>query len=357
MTVSKSVTYAEAGVNIDANDRMVEMIRHHMNRTYGPRVISSDNGFAGLFRLDFDEKLFRRNYRRPVLVAGADGVGTKLKIALMARKFDTIGIDLVAMCVNDVIVTGAEPLFFLDYLAADKLVPEKITELVAGIAQGCRDANCALLGGETAEMPGLYAKNDFDMAGFAVGVVDRRKLVDAASVKVGDTVIGLTSSGIHSNGYSLVRKLCFDVAGLKLHSRPKPLGGTTLGEVLLRPTRIYARSIVSLMNRYRVKRVVKAMAHITGGGLPGNIRRIVPDDCDVVVRRSAWKPPPIFAFLQKIGDIRRSEMYRVFNMGIGYVLVVSPSFTRSIMAALKRGGETPCVLGKIRRGKGRVVFN
>ena len=355
--MSKSVTYAEAGVSIDANDRMVDMIRHHMNRTFGPRVISSHNGFAGLFRLDFDEKLFQRNYRRPVLVAGADGVGTKLKIALMARKFDTIGIDLVAMCVNDVIVAGAEPLFFLDYLAVDKLVPEKVTELVAGIAEGCRDANCALLGGETAEMPGLYAKNDFDMAGFAVGVVDRRKLVDAAAVDVGDTVIGLTSNGIHSNGYSLVRKLCFDIAHLKLDSRPKALGGATLGEVLLQPTRIYARPIVSLMNRYRVKRVVKAMAHITGGGLPGNIRRVVPDDCDVVVRRGAWKQPPIFAFLQKIGEMRRSEMFRVFNMGIGYVLVVSPAFTRSIMATLKRSGETPCVLGKIKRGKGRVLFN
>ena len=354
--MARSFTYREAGVDVDANDRMVAMIRHHMRRTFGPRVIPADNGFAGLFRLDFDERLFQKNYRRPVLVAGTDGVGTKLKVAFRAGRFDTIGIDLVAMCVNDVLVTGAEPLFFLDYLAVDRLVPEKVTELVGGIAEGCRGANCALLGGETAEMPGFYAKDEFDMAGFAVGVVDRHKIIEPESVESGDAVIGLSSSGIHSNGYSLVRKLCFEVAGMSLDDKPEALEGASLGEVLLRPTRIYARAIVSLLSHYRVKRVIKAMAHITGGGLVGNLPRVTPAQCDLEIRKEAWTAAPIFGLLQEIGNVAPEEMLRVFNMGIGFVLIVAPSFARSIMAQLKRAGETPQLIGKVKRGSGRVIL-
>jgi len=350
----KPITYSQAGVNIDANDEMVEMIKANVRRTHGPRVMYLHNAFAGLFRLDYDEKLFQKNYRNPVLVACTDGVGTKIKVAAMMKRYDTVGIDLVAMSVNDMLVQGAEPLFFLDYVAVNKLKPEQISNFVAGISEGCRDAECALLGGETAEMPGLYRKGEFDLAGFAVGIVEKHRIITGKFVEPGDSVIGLASDGLHSNGYSLVRQICFDQADLKVDDYIDELS-ETLGEALLRPTRIYVRPIVSLLKKYRVKKIVKAMAHITGGGLVGNIPRVIGDDCDVVIKRK-WKVPAIFRFLQKLGPVEEKEMYRVFNMGIGYVLVVRPKFTRSIMAHLRKSGEKPYFLGKIRRGTGMVVI-
>ena len=350
----KKLTYRQAGVDIDANDRMVALIARHVRRTHGPRVIPLAGGFAGLFRLDYDEKLFKRNYRNPVLVAGSDGVGTKIKVAAQAGRYDTIGIDLVAMSVNDMLVQGAEPLFFLDYIAVNKLDPAQISEMVSGVSEGCVQAGCALLGGETAEMPALYRRGEFDLAGFAVGVVERHRLITGRHVAPGDSVIGLASNGLHSNGYSLVRRICFDQAGLKLDDVPKPLG-EPLVDALLRPTRIYASAIVGVLKKYRVKKVVKAMAHITGGGLVGNIPRVIGDDLDVVIDRK-WPVPPIFTLLQRLGPVKKKEMYRVFNMGIGYALVVAPAFTRSIMAHLRRLGETPHFLGKVKRGKGNVII-
>ena len=270
---SKFISYQESGVNIDANDEMVGEIYSSVKSTYGPRVIAAKNGFAGLFRLDYDEKLFKKNYKNPVLVACTDGVGSKVQLAGMADRYDTLGIDLVAMSVNDMLVTGAEPLFFLDYLAVNKLDPARVAQLVQGIAAGCKMADCALIGGETAEMPDTYAKDDFDMAGFAVGVVERDKTIDGDRVREGDVILGLASSGLHSNGYTLARRICFQRNAYRMTDQPKGLAGATVGDVLLEPTRIYVRSVLKLLGRYRVKRVVHAMAHITGGGLVGNLPR------------------------------------------------------------------------------------
>lgn len=345
------MTYSQAGVDITANDRMVDLIKDNVVRTHGPRVMYLHNAFAGLFRLDYDQKLLRKNYRNPVLVACTDGVGTKIKIAAQMRRYDTVGIDLVAMSINDMLVQGAEPLFFLDYIAINKLIPEQINEFVKGIAEGCVQADCALLGGETAEMPALYKPGDFDLAGFGVGVVEKNRIVTGEHVEVGDSIIGLASSGLHSNGYALARAIC-DRNKLDLNKVYEELG-EPLGEALLRPTRIYVKAVMGLLKHYKVKKVVKAMAHITGSGLVGNIPRVLPKTCDAVLNRK-WRIPPIFTFLQKQGPVEEEEMYRVFNMGIGYVLVVASSFTRSIMAHLRQLGETPCFLGKIKRGEGKV---
>jgi phosphoribosylformylglycinamidine cyclo-ligase len=353
--MSKTITYEQSGVHIDANDRMVDLIRENVCRTHGPRVMYLHNAFAGLFRLDYDEKLFKRNYRNPVLVACTDGVGTKIKVAALMKRYDTIGIDLVAMSINDMLVQGAEPLFFLDYVAVNKLVPEEINQFVKGIADGCCQAECALLGGETAEMPAVYGPGEFDLAGFGVGVVEKNRIVTGEHVRPGDSVIGLASSGLHSNGYALARTICFERLGLSVEAVVPELG-EPLGEALLRPTRIYAKAIMGLLKTYRVKKVVKAMAHITGGGLVGNIPRVVPKDCDVILHQDKWPPHPIFKFLQKNGPVADEEMYRVFNMGIGYVLIVASDFTRSIMAHLRKLGETPYFLGKIKRGAGQVVI-
>jgi len=354
MLVNKAITYSDSGVDINANDEMVEMISRNVRRTHGPRVMHVHNAFAGFFRLDYDEKLFRRNYRSPVLVACTDSVGSKIKLAPMMGRYDTVGIDVVAMSVNDMLVQGAEPLFFLDYIAVNKLVPQQINQLVKGVSDGCELAGCALLGGETAEMPDIYPGGEFDLAGFAVGVVEKNRIVTGRRVEPGDSVIGLASSGLHSNGYSLVRRVCFERAKLKVDQVIEELG-EPLGEALLRPTRIYVKSIVALLKKYKVKKVVKAMAHITGGGLVGNIPRVIGKDCDVVLHRK-WPIPAVFSFLQKLGPIDEKEMYRVFNMGIGYVLIVAPSFTRSIMAHLRKFRETPYFLGKAKRGSGQVVI-
>ena len=354
--MSKYVSYEQAGVSIDANDEMVGRIQSSLAHTFGPRVIALPNGFAGLFRLDYDEKLFKKNYRNPVLVACTDGVGSKVQLAAKVGKFDTVGIDLVAMSVNDMLVMGAEPLFFLDYLAVHKLEPARVADLVKGISDGCRTADCALIGGETAEMPDTYRKGDFDMAGFAVGVVERDKIITGNKVRPGDVILGLRSTGLHSNGYTLARNICFKRARLKMKDVVDELDGTTVGEALLEPTRIYVRPIVKLLAKYKVKRVVHAMAHITGGGLVGNVPRILPRNCNAVIQTSSWPRPKVFAFLQKTGPVEEAEMFRVFNMGIGFVLIVAEDFAESIARKLLRWGENVNRIGRITRGTGKVVL-
>ncbi len=347
------MTYAGAGVDIDAGDRSVELIEHMMRRTHGPRVIGKHGAFAGMFRLDYNEKLFKRNYKDPVLIACTDGVGTKVKLAAEMGIYNTVGIDCVAMNVNDLIVQGGEPLFFLDYLGVNKVVPERIAQMVEGVARGCELAGCALLGGETAEMPDVYHEGDFDIAGFAVGVVELERAMNPLRVQVGDVVIGLASSGIHSNGYSLVRRI-LDRRKLKLSQKHEVLGGRTLGDVILEPTRIYAKSITKLLRGYRVKKVISGMAHITGGGLPGNLCRALPEKLDARIDTNAWEVPEIFNLLQKQGNVDAAEMFRVFNMGVGYTLIVRPSFTDSVLKQLTKQGEQAFVLGEIIKGQGEV---
>jgi phosphoribosylformylglycinamidine cyclo-ligase len=354
--MGKYVSYEQSGVSIDANDRMVEQIYSAVAGTFGPRVIEARNGFAGMFRLDYDEKLFKRNYKNPVLVACTDGVGSKVQLAAEIERYDTVGIDLVAMSVNDMLVQGAEPLFFLDYLGVHKLEPEVIAQMVKGVAAGCRQADCALIGGETAEMPDTYRAGDFDMAGFAVGVVERKKIINGETIRKGDVILGLASSGLHSNGYSLVRNICFKQAKLKMTDRPDGLGGQMLGDVLLEPTRIYVRPVIKLLWQYKVKRVVHAMAHITGGGLVGNIPRVLGKNYNAVIKKSSWPRHEIFNFLQNLGPVEEEEMFRVFNMGIGYVLIVAEDFTNSITDKLTRYGEKVYEIGRITGGTGKVVL-
>ncbi|MEQ8317418.1 MAG: phosphoribosylformylglycinamidine cyclo-ligase [Phycisphaerales bacterium] len=352
----RNLSYADSGVDIDAGDRFVQAILGLMRRTHGPRVLKNDGGFAGLFRLDFNEKLFKRNYKEPVLVAATDGVGTKLKLARDTNTFDTVGQDLVAMCVNDLIVEAAEPLFFLDYLAIPKVEHLMLVDLVKGVAEGCKIAGCSLLGGETAELPGIYPEGEFDMAGFAVGVVELRKATSGMKVEPGDVVLGLASSGLHSNGFSLVRRIV-EHAGLDLsQTYPELDPEQPLGRVLLTPTRIYAPSITKLLRGYKVKRVVSGMAHITGGGLAGNLERSLNPGVDAVLDRKAWTVPPVFTFLKKHGSVRGPEMDKVFNMGIGFCVVVRPAFADAVADKLARSGERVSRIGVIRRGQGRVVF-
>jgi phosphoribosylformylglycinamidine cyclo-ligase len=343
------MTYKDAGVDIAAGDSMVERIKHLCQRTHSTRVLGkygAARGGAGLFRLDFNEKLFQRNYKDPVLIAGSGGVGSKIKIAAALKRYDTVGIDLVAMNVNDLIVQGGEPLFFLDYLALHTLDPAVATEMVQGISDGCMEAGCALLGGETAEMPAVYAAGEFDMAGFAVGVVEKRKILDPADIEAGDSIIGLASSGLHSNGYALVRRVV-EKTGIALSDFVPELK-CTLAEELLRPTRIYVKTVQKILARYKVKKIVKAMAHITGGGLPGNLPRALPKGFAARIKRVAWTPHPIFNWLQTNGPVDLDEMFNVFNMGIGFVLIVRPTFTKPIMSALRALGEKPSFLGKVR---------
>jgi len=351
-----AITYADAGVDINANDEMVERIYPHVASTFGPRVMQLKGGFAGLFRLDYDEKLFKRNYKSPVLVACTDGVGSKVQLAAETGKYDTVGIDLVAMSVNDMLVLGAEPLFFLDYVAVNNLKPEQMAQIVKGVAKGCRMADCALIGGETAEMPDTYRKDDFDMAGFAVGVIERKKIIKGDEVRKGDVVLGLASSGIHSNGYTLARNICFKRLGLKVTDPVDELNGKTIGDALLEPTKIYVRAIIKLLSQYKVKRIVHAMSHITGGGLVGNIPRVLPKNCNAAIKKDAWPVPKIFDFLQQKGPVEEDEMFRVFNMGIGYVLVVAEDFADSIQTKLTRYGEKVYRIGRITTGTGKVVI-
>lgn len=360
----RRLTYADAGVELDAKDTFTEGLEGLMRRTFGPRVVPNPGGFAGLFRLDYNQKLFARNYKDPVLVACCDGVGTKVKLASQVGVFDTVGIDLVAMNVNDLVVQGAEPLFFLDYIAVPTVDKAMLTDLVRGVVEGCRQSGCALLGGETANMPDVYAPGDFDLAGFCVGVVELKRATNPTRVRVGDVVLGLASSGIHSNGYSLVRKVVSE-AGLDLaahypeldeaprRGRKKP-PPRPLGRVLLEPTRIYAGSITRLLRNYKVKNVISGMAHITGSGLEGNLCRALPPTCDAQIDRASWPVPPVFRFLQKHGGIADEEMRRVFNLGIGYCLIVRPAFAESVAEQLERLGEKVFTIGRIVKGKGQV---
>jgi len=346
------ITYKQSGVDVHANTRWVAAIESAMKSTYGPRVPRARHGgFAGMFRLDFEERLFRRNYKKPLLVGCTDGVGTKVLIAIEMDRLDTVGIDLVAMNVNDLITSGAEPLFFLDYLAVHKLDPKRLLAVVEGIAEGCRQAGCALLGGETAEMPDLYRKGDLDLAGFAVGVVEQRRVIDGTRVQAGDVIVALPSSGVHSNGYSLVRRLV-STAKCKLDTVYEELG-ESLGDALLRPTRIYVKAVRAVLDKYPVTRVITGMAHITGGGLHENIARAIPRNCDAVLKKNAWEAPPIFAFLRRLGT-SRAEMFKVFNMGIGFVMFVRPRFASGVLDILAEVGERPFIAGRVQRGGQRV---
>lgn len=350
------MTYADSGVDIDAGDAVVDRIQGHMRKTYGPRVLGKYGSFAGLLRLDYNEKLFARNYRDPVLISCTDGVGSKVKLAVEMGIWDTVGQDCVAMNVNDLIVQGGEPLLFLDYIGIHKVIPERIEQIVKGVADGCLLADCALLGGETAELPDLYAKDDFDLAGFAVGVSELKRVVDGSRAEVGDIIIGLSSTGVHSNGYSLVRAIVKQ-RKLKLDRiYPELDSQRVLGEVLLTPTRIYAKAIVGALRHYKVKQPITAMAHITGGGLPGNVPRVLESDVDAVLDRSSWTLPPVFSFLQQQGNVDDEEMLKVFNMGIGYIVVARPWFVDSLLEQFGKAGETAQVIGRIEAGTGQVRF-
>jgi phosphoribosylformylglycinamidine cyclo-ligase len=358
------MTYAQSGVDIDAGDRTVDLIKGHLKRTYGQRVLGRHGAFAGCFRLDYNERLFKRNYKDPVLVACTDGVGTKVLLAIQMGVHDTIGRDCVAMNVNDLIVQGAEPLFFLDYIGTHKMLPKQMEQIVKGVADGCQLSGCALIGGETSEMPDVYSKGDYDLAGFAVGVCELKRIIDGQRVEKGDVILGLTSSGIHSNGYSLVRaiikeakldldKVYPDLQDSAPESSPE---SCPLGMALLEPTRIYAKQVVSVLNSYKVKRPISGMAHITGGGLPGNVNRALHDGVNAKISRKAWDVPPLFRFLQKHGQVAEDEMLKVFNMGIGFTLIVRPHFADAVMEKLTRQGEQVVQLGRITAGTGKVVL-
>ncbi len=334
--MKESLTYADAGVDIDKANKLVDAIGKIAKQTARSGVMSDIGGFGGLFSLNL------ANLDRPVLVSSTDGVGTKLKIAFMLDKHDTVGIDLVAMCINDIIVQGAKPLFFLDYLSMGKLDHQRATDIITGIAQGCKQSQCALLGGETAEMPGFYPENEYDLAGFTVGVVDNSKIIDGSDIRVGHKLIGISSSGLHSNGYSLARKVCFEVLQLKSDAHVPELG-KTIGEELLTPTKIYAATINALLKDLPIH----GIAHITGGGIPDNIVRIVPQACSILIREESWKIPPIFSFLQKGGNISADEMAHTFNMGIGMIIVVPDHAVVDVMQRLEALNEEAYVIGEI----------
>jgi phosphoribosylformylglycinamidine cyclo-ligase len=340
------LTYREAGVDIRAADRIAEGIGRLARATYGPEVLGGVGGFAGLYSIGGEMRLFRRQYKDPLLVACADGVGTKLKIAFALDKHDTVGIDLVAMSANDLIVQGAEPLFFLDYIATPRKDGQVIQALIRGIVAGCQQARCALLGGETAELLDMYAPGEYDLAGFCVGVVERDKVIDGSKVIPGDVVVGIHSTGLHSNGYSLVRKALLDRARLDLRAKVPELGGT-LGEELLRPTKVYAAAIRSVLSHYKVKEIVKALAHITGSGMPGNIPRTLPRGVLARIRKGAWTVPPIFKFVQEAGGVDEAEMYDTFNMGIGMTLVCPAYNAHAICRTLKSARCKSDVIGEI----------
>ncbi len=336
MSTDKSSKYSEAGVDIDKGNTFVKKIKNVVASTHQRGVLSNIGGFSSLFAIDTEK------FKQPVLVSSTDGVGTKLAIAQMCSKHDTIGIDLVAMCVNDIVVGGATPLCFLDYFSTGKLDLDVAVEIVEGIAEGCRQAKCSLVGGETAEMPGLYKSGDYDLAGFTVGIIDRDKIIDGSNIRVGNTIIGLSSSGLHSNGYSLVRKICFEDLKLKVRDYIEEFG-CTLGEELLKPTRIYVESVLNVIRNYPIN----GMVHNTGGGFIDNIPRILPKGCTAQIDRSSWTVPPIFSFLQERGAIPVDEMYRTFNMGIGLIAIASEEHASDILQRFEAFGERPYVIGRI----------
>ncbi|SJZ81346.1 phosphoribosylformylglycinamidine cyclo-ligase [Selenihalanaerobacter shriftii] len=340
------VSYEEAGVNIAAGEEAVDKITKDVESTFGKEVLTGLGSFGALFAPNLN------GYEEPILVAGTDGVGTKLKVAFMMDKHDTIGIDLVAMSVNDIIVQGAKPLFFLDYLAIDNLIPKKAEEIVKGISKGCKEAGAALIGGEMAEMPGFYNQNEYDLAGFAVGVVDKKKLITGQEIKPGDKVIGLSSNGIHSNGYSLARKVLFDMADYDVDAEIKELD-RKLGEELLQPTKIYVKPILELMKEFNLK----GIAHITGGGLIENLPRILPTGTKAVIDSEEWPTPSIFDIIKDKGNIEAKEMYRTFNMGIGMAIVVPKMDADNILNKLEDIGEDAYLIGEIQKGDKNVDLN
>lgn len=340
----EDLTYRAAGVDIDAGEEAVRLIKKDVESTYIPGVVGSLGGFAGLFELPKDLK-------DPVLVTGTDGVGTKILIAQEAGRLDTVGIDLVAMSVNDVLTIGARPILFLDYVAVGRLVPAEMAQLVAGVAEGCRQAGCALIGGEMAEMSGLYDPGEFDLAGFCVGLAERSRLIDGSDIEEGNVVLGLASTGVHSNGFTLVRKV-LAAKGLGLNDH-FPHFYDTIGDTLLTPTRIYARSVLKLLDQGIP---IRGMAHITGGGIAGNLSRVIPDGLSARINLSNWKVPSVFHALQNLGDISNDEMLRVFNMGVGYVLVIPEPLERLAVKLLAEAGEHPVPLGTIVRGTEKVTL-
>ncbi len=345
MKNSKSESYAAAGVDITAGYKAVELMKQHIARTMTDGVVSGIGGFGGLFALDLD------GYKHPVLVSGTDGVGTKLKLAFLMDKHDTVGIDCVAMCVNDVICSGAKPLFFLDYIACGKNVPEKIASIVSGVAEGCVQSGSALIGGETAEMPGFYPIDEYDLAGFSVGIVEKDRIVDNTKMKAGDVVIALPSSGVHSNGFSLVRRV-FDVENCDLKTPLEELGGKSLGEALLTPTRIYVKPVLALLEKVNVK----GISHITGGGFYENIPRSIPDGLGARIEKKDVRTLPIFDLLQKTGNIPERDMYNTFNMGVGMSIVVAAEDVDQALAILCENGEDAYVLGTVIESDEKVVL-
>ena len=340
----ENMTYSQAGVDITNGNKAVDMIKPIVKSTFRPEVVTDLGGFGGLFALNKDK------YEEPILISGTDGVGTKLKVAFDTGVHNTIGIDAVAMCVNDVLVNGAEPLFFLDYLAVGKLEPEQVAQVVEGVAEGCRQAGCALIGGETAEMPDFYTPGEYDVAGFTVGIVDKKKMIDGSTIKEGDVVLGLPSSGLHSNGYSLARKVMFEKAGYKPEDKVELLG-TTVGEAMLKPTRIYVKTVLGMLE----KAEVKGMAHITGGGFLENIPRVLPDDVDVIIEEGSWPVPPIFSLIESIGNIEKKEMYRTFNMGIGYVIITDQANAMKICDYMSEIKEEVYLIGMVVSGDKKVI--
>jgi phosphoribosylformylglycinamidine cyclo-ligase len=332
----KKVSYRDAGVDVEKGDSFVQTIKPLVESTFRPEVLTKLGGYAGCVSLNLER------YKKPVLVSSTDGVGTKLKIAFMMDRHDTIGIDLVAMSVNDIVVQGAKPLFFLDYLATSHLDIEKGKKIVEGIVKGCVEAECSLIGGETAEMPGFYSEGEYDLAGFAVGIVENTQLVDGSSVTVGDKLIGIASSGLHSNGYSLVRKILFDRHKMNLGEKVEELG-EVLGEALLRPTKIYVRTVLNIVRDFNIG----GIAHITGGGITGNLPRVIPKGCKAIVRKGSWNVPAIFAFLKEKGNLSEEEMFQTFNNGIGMILIVRPKEVEDVMDRLNSLGEESFVMGEI----------
>ncbi len=356
MTEPEPIDYKSAGVDLDTYEETMAQLPPLLKRTYTPRVLDWPGGFAGLFRLDDQIGLLSRRYRDPVLVASTDGVGTKLKLAFATGRHATVGIDLVAMSVNDCLCAGAEPLIFLDYVAMSRDDPGLTREVVKGISDGCVDAECALLGGETAILPEFYQKGEYDLAGFCVGVVERKQVLDGSAIREGDKVIGLASSGLHSNGYSLARKIAFDHAGLQADSQVEALGRTVADE-FLEPTRIYVRAVKTVYRHYRVKKTVHGIAHITGGGLIDNPPRVLPEGLAIRLHRGSWDVPPVFPWLQALGRVPDDEMFRVFNMGIGLVLIVAEYYAEAIARYLKNEVKVPSwVIGEVVSGDRNVIW-
>ncbi|MFO0951819.1 MAG: phosphoribosylformylglycinamidine cyclo-ligase [Isosphaeraceae bacterium] len=354
--MTEPIDYKSAGVDLDTYEETMAQLPPLLRRTFSPRVIDWPGGFAGLFRLDDQIGLLSRRYRDPVLVASTDGVGTKLKLAFATGRHSTVGIDLVAMSVNDCLCAGAEPLIFLDYVAMSRDDPALTRAVVQGVSDGCVEAECALMGGETAILPDFYHPGEYDLAGFCVGVVERKHVLDGRDIRIGDKVIGLASSGLHSNGYSLARKIAFERGGLKPDSHVEALGKSVADEFLV-PTRIYVRAVKSVYRNYRVKRTVHGIAHITGGGLIDNPPRILPEGLAISLKKGSWDIPSVFPWLQSLGGVPDSEMFRVFNMGIGLVMIVSDYFANAILQILRTQAKVPAwVIGEVVTGNRDVVW-